>query len=950
MTRRLSFLLLLLLLRSPRRSRCRRAAGGRRARRRTSCASTRAPGSRTASRTLTTVIEVVQFKPPVARCSQPCAGVTGGGDARLLERRAREAGRALGPVPVPRGERAPAREGRPARTRSTKFVDKTQWGKAQGQPDVGHGVARLGRRLERDGRPLRRRARHRARAHRGDAAERPDGPHVLRRRAGRQRHEVEDVQAAREPRRTRSTSSSRPMPSHGSDRALFSQIKTMTQDGVRLARQLRRARRGAAAPGDGRPLERRGPRRPGERVARAPTSSTSTSTAGASRRRTRRSRRRRCRSSRSGSRTASSLVENIYRNNEAQFMQSLANPEIGGFFDIVKEGEGDGEGQDDHRPRAARASTRCGSSTGSCPASTRASSRRSTSSSRTRTPPSRPTGRSRTCPLGVDPTQWPLDVDVKKTTEAAAQNPLYPGGTFNVYGNFCWGGDKTRAEAYFIPAGTKPNANANSRDPHVALQAMQQLQAEHMLGTAVSTRRRLRDVQRARRREGPRGHGRQRGRAPRRLRQQGAPRVGDRREVGADAQGARRSRCRARSSRASRGSPSSSCCSSWCSCAAAGAGEKRGGGPPPPAQAPPRLRHARRGAATARLLLRAAATGCSSSAFAADPLAARPRRRAAAARWRWPPPPAQPLFAASAQPPPQVATPFSPPQDPACELGSGGAAAGRPGALPGVRDEHDGDARPAVRLLLVRAAAAGGDDEGRWGRRCPRVSPHRRHERAAARRPAEPLRSAAGRVAARSAATHPRRRPGSSPCAPGSEVRVGRDPGAVPHLPQRAARERRARDAASSRAVSSRSATRRRTTGPACGRAHRAGRLDAGAGRALRCASAPSSSPCSSRPDPTGDGDAAGRPTLPAVEYAERSDPGRDPDKQVNEDACGHRETRFGHLCVVCDGMGGHAAGREAAELAVATIFEVFERRRGRDAAGPASSRRPSRRRAGAST
>jgi serine/threonine protein phosphatase PrpC len=67
-------------------------------------------------------------------------------------------------------------------------------------------------------------------------------------------------------------------------------------------------------------------------------------------------------------------------------------------------------------------------------------------------------------------------------------------------------------------------------------------------------------------------------------------------------------------------------------------------------------------------------------------------------------------------------------------------------------------------------------------------------------------------------------------------------------------------------------------------------------------------------------------PPSPAVEYAERSDPGRDPEKQVNEDACGHAETRFGHLCVVCDGMGGHAAGREAAELAVATIFEMFER------------------------
>jgi serine/threonine protein phosphatase PrpC len=64
---------------------------------------------------------------------------------------------------------------------------------------------------------------------------------------------------------------------------------------------------------------------------------------------------------------------------------------------------------------------------------------------------------------------------------------------------------------------------------------------------------------------------------------------------------------------------------------------------------------------------------------------------------------------------------------------------------------------------------------------------------------------------------------------------------------------------------------------------------------------------------------------LPPVEYAERSDPGRDPDKQVNEDACGHRATRFGHLCVVCDGMGGHAAGREAAQLALASILELVE-------------------------
>jgi protein phosphatase len=64
---------------------------------------------------------------------------------------------------------------------------------------------------------------------------------------------------------------------------------------------------------------------------------------------------------------------------------------------------------------------------------------------------------------------------------------------------------------------------------------------------------------------------------------------------------------------------------------------------------------------------------------------------------------------------------------------------------------------------------------------------------------------------------------------------------------------------------------------------------------------------------------------LPLVDVAERSDPGRDPDKQVNEDACGHKETRFGHLCVLCDGMGGHQNGREASTLAVRTILETFD-------------------------
>jgi len=98
-----------------------------------------------------------------------------------------------------------------------------------------------------------------------------------------------------------------------------------------------------------------------------------------------------------------------------------------------------------------------------------------------------PDGSFKEVPIGVDPTEWPLAIDLAKTVKAAQESPLYPGGPFTVYGDFCWSGDKSRAEAYFIPAGTRPNPQqTSSRDPEVAKKAMQQLQAEHMLGTAVA--------------------------------------------------------------------------------------------------------------------------------------------------------------------------------------------------------------------------------------------------------------------------------------------------------------------------------------------------------------------------------------------------------------------------------------------------------------------------------
>ncbi|MDP9149518.1 MAG: hypothetical protein M3O36_06205, partial [Myxococcota bacterium] len=431
---------------------------------------------------LTTVIEVVQFK-RLSDVLQPCAGVSGAGILSCWSEQLEKPGALWDPFPFPE-QNAHLLVKVSGEDQLTKFADKIQWGKAQNQPHVGtawlvavDAASSIGSRFG-DARTI---------AHEFIEQMQPNDLMDLM--------FFDDIQVVKDTKwktfKQRADLGNAlndfksPTPSHGRDRALFSEIKSMTQDAfgslgntdqpdsVPLHQAMVLLSNGA---GRGDP-ESASPsadvfhqylnqgRFPADNTSLPKTPLPVISV---------------------WLPNAASLIENVYRNNEAQFMQALANPEIGGLFDIVQEGQGASKS----KTILSRVKARFNSMwlvhwTMSCV---------NTSVEQTFNlvfenthPTIAPDGTFKDVPLGMDPTQWPLDVDFAKTAQEAQTNPLYPGGQFTVYGDFCWGGDKQRAESYFIPAGTRPNPQqTSSRDPDVAKRAMQQLQAQHMLGTAVA--------------------------------------------------------------------------------------------------------------------------------------------------------------------------------------------------------------------------------------------------------------------------------------------------------------------------------------------------------------------------------------------------------------------------------------------------------------------------------
>lgn len=175
------------------------------------------------------------------------------------------------------------------------------------------------------------------------------------------------------------------------------------------------------------------------------------------------------------------LSNDLSRTNDYGFMEGLANTEIGGYFDIVRGGQGASKSDAIVKSVKKRFNAMwivkwrlaCLNLSPSQTFDLQFSGLAGGD------------GSFKEVPIGVDPTQWPLDVDLARTKADAEANPLHPGGTFTVYGDFCWGGDKGRAEAYFVPAGTKPDPGMSNPDPTQVKQAMASLVQQGMRGEAT---------------------------------------------------------------------------------------------------------------------------------------------------------------------------------------------------------------------------------------------------------------------------------------------------------------------------------------------------------------------------------------------------------------------------------------------------------------------------------
>ena len=174
-----------------------------------------------------------------------------------------------------------------------------------------------------------------------------------------------------------------------------------------------------------------------------------------------------------------------FSNNSLEFMQNLANPQIGGFFNILQNGEGSRRSESIVKAVRTRFSKMyIAKWRVACIAPSLTQTFRLVF--RDVNPMIAGDASFQDVPIGIDPTTWPLDVNLERTQQSAGEG-LHPGGRVKVFGDFCWGGDARRAEVYFLPAGQPLPTNLAGSNPEQAKEAQQQLISMGMKGEAIQT-------------------------------------------------------------------------------------------------------------------------------------------------------------------------------------------------------------------------------------------------------------------------------------------------------------------------------------------------------------------------------------------------------------------------------------------------------------------------------
>ncbi|MEI9936382.1 MAG: FHA domain-containing protein [Pseudomonadota bacterium] len=173
-----------------------------------------------------------------------------------------------------------------------------------------------------------------------------------------------------------------------------------------------------------------------------------------------------------------------FRQNSLEFMQNMANTDIGGFFSVMREGGGSRSNTIVSTVRQRFSKMHIVKWKASCVAPSVTQSFKLVFNNVK--PPILGDNTFKDVPVGIDPSTWPLDVNVVYTQDMAkSQGGVYPGGSFKVYGDFCWGGEKDRAEVYFLPSGQPLPAALAGTDIDQAKRTQQQLIAMGMKGNTT---------------------------------------------------------------------------------------------------------------------------------------------------------------------------------------------------------------------------------------------------------------------------------------------------------------------------------------------------------------------------------------------------------------------------------------------------------------------------------